>query len=438
MLDKFKKHISSSFPMLNQKKILVAVSGGVDSVVLAHLLQMCTIKIALAHCNFKLRGTASNQDQIFVEALANQLNCPIYNTQFDTKKEAELAGESIQITARKLRYKWFYEITEEHDFQYIATAHHLNDSLENYVMHSIRGTGLKGLLGVPQQTHKVIRPLLPFSKNEVIDFAQKQNLKWREDASNAKDDYYRNRIRNQIIPLLKDENPNLLASFKQTLQHLQQSQNLLEDYSALLYKELITDHSTYYSLALDKLKTLPNPNAILYQLLHPFGFTDWESVYSLQNAETSKQIFSETHTLEKNRNQILIFINQEQTNNIEINILETNKVVKFGDSVLKLEVAEHLGELGNQIAYLDFNKLKFPLSLRWVKNEDRFFPLGLKHSKKVIHFLRDEKVPTSIKKQTWVLCSNQEIIWVVNYRISEKFKLTKNTKKCLKISCLKV
>lgn len=436
MLANFKKHIDTSFPKLAQSKVLVAVSGGVDSVVLARLLHMANIQIGIAHCNFHLRGEASKQDQFFVEKLAKELGCPFHTIDFETEKEAKLAGESIQLTARKLRYAWFYGVAEQHHYYFIATAHHVNDSLENYVMHSIRGTGLKGLLGVPQQTQKVIRPLLPFSKKDIQQEAERQHWKWREDASNEKDTYFRNRIRHQVVPLLEQENPNLLASFQQTLHNLQQSHNLLEDYSTLLFKELISEEKNYYVLELHKLKKLQHPDAALYQLLNSFGFTDWQSVYELKDAETGKQVLSETHTLEKNRDQILIFINQKQANNIEIDISETDKVVKFGHSVLELEEVEKIGEVAKQIAYLDRQKLKFPLSMRLAKTTDRFYPLGLQKQKKVSHFLRDEKVPTSIKKQTWVLCSNQEIVWVINHRISEKFKVTENTKKCLKISCL--
>jgi tRNA(Ile)-lysidine synthase len=437
MFASFKKHINTSFSELLHRKVLVTVSGGVDSVVLARLLHLSKLNIGIAHCNFQLRGESSNQDQAFVEALAKELNCPIYTVQFETNKEAEAAGESIQLTARKLRYQWFSEIASQHDYHFIATAHHLNDSLENYLMHSIRGTGIKGLLGVPEKTQRVIRPLLPFSKNEILKEAKQQNWKWREDASNQKDIYFRNRIRHQVIPFLEKENPNLLSSFQQTLQHLQQSQDLLEDYTALLYNELITEAKNYYSLNLKQLNKHAHPEAVLYQLLNTFGFTDWQSVYDLRNAETGKQIWSETHILEKNRNELLIFMKEEQTNNPDIFISQSDKVVKFGDSFLKLEKVENLDEIAKHIAYLDFNKLKFPLSMRRMKNNDRFYPLGLQNQKKVSHFLKDEKVPTSVKKQTWVLCSGQEIAWVINHRISEKFKVTENTKKCLKISCLK-
>jgi len=303
-------------------------------------------------------------------------------------------------------------------------------------MHTTRGTGIKGLLGVPKQTHNVIRPLLPFSKSAIEVEANKQGWEWREDASNQKDKYFRNRIRNTVIPILENENPNLLASFQETLTHLQQTNNLLEDYTALLYKELITLKENYYSLDLNKLKKLPNTNAVLYQLLHTFGFTDWESVYDLKNAETGKQVFSQTHILEKNRNELLIYLNSQVENKTSFDVRQIDKVVKFENSILKFEEVEEMGETGKNVAYVDVSKLKFPLRLRKVNNEDQFFPLGMKSSKKVNHFLRDEKVPTSIKQQTWVLCSNEIVVWVINHRINEKYKITENTKKCLKISCL--
>ena len=437
MLADFKKHIADSFPELYKSKVLVAISGGVDSVVLARLLHLSNIEIALAHCNFQLRGEESNQDQVFVESLAKKLNCPCFVTHFETEKEVRKSGESIQLTARKLRYKWFYEVAKQQNYRYIATAHHLNDSLENYLMHSIRGTGIKGLLGVPQQTHSVIRPLLPFSKKALQQEAKRQGWEWREDVSNQKNNYFRNRIRNKVIPLLEEENPNLLSSFQQTLRHLQQTNDLLEDYSALLFKELISEKKDFYTISLEKLKNFPHPNAVLYQLLHPFGFTDWQSVYDLMLAETGKQVFSETHILEKNRNELLIFVNSQTPNKAPIYLNKTDKVIKFANSILEVEEVETRQETANNIAYVDAEKITFPLSLRLVNNKDFFIPLGMKGSKKVNHFLRDEKVPTSLKKQTWVLCSNETIVWVVNHRINERFKVTENTKKCLKISCIK-
>lgn len=437
MLANFKKHIDASFPKLAQRKVLVAVSGGVDSVVLARLLHMANIQIGIAHCNFHLRGEASKQDQFFVEKLAKELDCPFYTIDFKTEKEAKLAGESIQLTARKLRYAWFYGVAEQHHYHCIATAHHVNDSLENYVMHSIRGTGLKGLLGVPQQTQKVIRPLLPFSKKDIQQEAEHQHWKWREDASNEKDMYFRNRIRHQVVPLLEQENPNLLDSFRQSLHHLQQANDLLEDYSALLFDQLLTPKGNHYSLAIKKLMATPHPKAVLYQLLHPFGFTDWESVYRLIDAETGKQVCSNTHVLEKNRDQLLIFVKKTTAKYPEIEVKITDKVVKLATSILQFEAVEQIEETAKHIAYLDADKLSFPLLLRLANNEDVFIPLGMKGKKKVNHFLRDEKIPTSIKKQTLVLCSNEAVVWVVNHRINEKFKVTENTNRCLKISCLK-
>lgn len=437
MLTEFKQHINLKFPELRHHKVLVAVSGGVDSVVLVHLLHLNKIDIALVHCNFKLRSEQSDQDQAFVKQLALQLDVPFFTQDFNTAAEAEKNKESIQLTARKLRYEWFEKIAKENGYYYVATAHHLNDSLENYLMHSTRGTGLKGLLGVPEQNQNIIRPLLPFTKHQIENTAKSEGWEWREDASNQKNTYFRNRIRNTIIPLLEEENPNLLASFQQTQSNLQQSHDLLEDYSALLYKELISYKQDFYSLNLNKLQQFPNPNAILYQLLYPFGFTDWESVYALRTAETGKKITSNTHILEKNREEFLIFVNHNEENENLIHIPNADKVVKFANSFLHFEEVNAIEEIHKHIAYVDIAKLKFPLRLRKVNNEDYFFPLGMKRNKKVNHFLRDEKVPTSIKKQTWVLCDENAIVWVVNHRINEKYKVTEKTKKCLKISCLK-
>ena len=229
MLNKFQNHINSNFSFLKDKKLFLAISGGIDSMVLVHLLHKLKLDIAVLHCNFSLRDLESDGDENFVKSICNDLNISCFVQKFDTKKFALDYKLSIQLAARKLRYDWFYEQLNDKNFDYILTAHHLDDSLETFLINLTRGTGLDGLTGIPTQNDKIIRPLLPFSRVEIEGFAMQNSIEWREDSSNSSDKYLRNKLRLDVIPILKELQPQLLSSFKNTLENLQQSQSLIND-----------------------------------------------------------------------------------------------------------------------------------------------------------------------------------------------------------------
>jgi len=229
MLQKFDQHITMNFPFLKESKLLLAISGGLDSVVLMHLCNQLKLSVSLAHCNFKLRNEESDLDEEFVIKLSQILNNQIFTIHFDTENYAQEHKTSIQIAARNLRYQWFQELVSTHHFDYILTAHHADDNLETFLINLTRGSGLEGFTGIPEKNGNIIRPLLPFSRAEILEYAKENQLKWREDASNASTKYVRNKIRHQIVPILKEINPNLLDSFSKTLTHLQESQQMIED-----------------------------------------------------------------------------------------------------------------------------------------------------------------------------------------------------------------
>ena len=236
MLQKLQNHLQINFPFLKEKKLLLAVSGGIDSMVLVYLFKQLQFDFAVAHCNFQLRDNESNGDEDFVKSICDSLSIPIFVQKFDTKQFAADYKLSIQLAARKLRYDWFYELLEKEDCDYILTAHHLDDSLETFLINFSRGTGLDGLTGIPNQNDRIIRPLLLFSRNDIENFAKENAIQWREDSSNASDKYLRNKLRHDVIPVLKELNPNLLTSFEKTVENLKQSQSLVEDATKLVYK----------------------------------------------------------------------------------------------------------------------------------------------------------------------------------------------------------
>ena len=238
MLLKLQNHLSKNFQFLENKKLLLATSGGVDSMIMLDLFQKLNYTIAIAHCNFQLRGLESFGDQQFVQDYASNNNIPAFVTHFDTRNFAKDYKLSTQIAARELRYNWFYELLATEKFDYILTAHHADDNLETFLINITRGTGLDGLTGIPEQNEQIIRPLLPFSRLEIEEYAQKNNIQWREDSSNASDKYLRNKIRHDLVPMLKELNPNFLDSFQKTQNYLRESQIMIEDAANMIYQQV--------------------------------------------------------------------------------------------------------------------------------------------------------------------------------------------------------
>jgi len=431
MQNRFSKHIQENFPFLLQQKIILAISGGLDSVVLAHLLAENKVEVTLAHCNFRLRGKESDEDEIFIEELARELNFPVCIQHFNTQKYADEHSLSIQMAARDLRYAWFEELCEQKNYSYVLTAHHANDSLETFFINLIRGTGLSGLTGIPETNKRTCRPLLPFSREEIRSYAQNNHIKWREDSSNQSNKYLRNKIRNEVYPLLKEENLHIMNSFLKTQSHLQQTEALLEDYTTILFSKIVTATQLGYHLSIGELKKTPNIKAVMYQLLKDFGFTEWEDVYQLIEAQSGKRVFSKTHQLVKHR-EALILEKLRETNSdaLYVSYLEE---ISFSLGKLTQKEVNQMEEFGKNIAYFPIELLKFPLQLRKWKPGDYFYPFGMKGKKKISDYLIDEKIPVTEKENTWVLCNEGDIIWIVNHRTSEKYKI-KPTQTILKFT----
>ena len=431
MLSLFKKNIEDNFPFLKEKKLLIACSGGLDSVVLTHLLKSLKFEIGLAHCNFSLRGKESDGDEMFVIGLAKKIETPVFAETFNTKKFAKEHNVSTQMAARTLRYNWFNEILDNFGYDYLLTAHHLDDDLETFFINLSRGTGLKGLIGIPKKNERIVRPLLSFSREEILNYAKTYNLKWREDSTNQKTDYLRNKLRLDVLPKLKETNGSILKNFQKTQQHLQSSHNLIEDYLSLIYKLLVTEVSDSYKINITNLVALPNPDALLYELLKDFGFTEWHDVTNLVKAQTGKKIFSKTHQLLRNRDELILTTINSENEDYEF-LVSKNGIVS--PITLKIEKSNYMGESGKNLIYLDNENLKFPLILRKWRKGDIFQPFGMKGKKKLSKFFKDEKISTYEKEKIWVLLSEDKIVWVVDYRMDDNYKVTENTKNILKIT----
>lgn len=430
----FKNLIKSEFPYLSNAKLLLAVSGGLDSVVLAHLCKNVKLQFSMAHCNFNLRGDESDADENFVVDLADALEVEVFTENFDTKVYAADAGISIQMAARDLRYSWFDDLSSALNYDYILTAHHANDDLETFLINLIRGTGLEGLTGIRSENNKIIRPLLTFSRKEIEAYAVQNNIKWREDSSNISSKYLRNKIRHQIIPVMEEINPQLLESFAKTQVHLNESLNLIEDYLGLLYPEIVSKTTYGYQLKIEVLNKIPNSKAVLYQLLNSYGFTEWDDVNHLLEAQTGKMLFSETHRLVKDR-EFLILTEKPSVNNNEVyTILEGEEIEMLPIGTFSFNEVEKISETPPNCIYVAKESLKYPLTLRKWREGDVFYPFGMKGKKKLSDFFMDKKLSLPEKENTWLLCSEDKIVWVVNHRADARFAITAPSQKIIKIT----
>lgn len=433
MFSKFQDHIVSRFPFLGSKKLFLAVSGGLDSMVLLDLMKQLPNEIAVLHCNFQLRGLESFGDQEFVQKYCDQNNLPFYTTQFDTEAFAEDYKLSTQVAARELRYSWFYELLEEENFDYILTAHHADDNLETFIINLTRGTGLDGLTGIPEENDRIIRPLLPFSREEILKYAEENNIEWREDSSNASNKYLRNKIRHDLVPVLKEINPNFLDAFRKTQSYLQESQEMAEDASIMIYQQVAKEEGEDIHFDLNQLKKLPNYKSYLYQWLNEFGFTAWNDIYDLVKGQSGKQVLSSEFRLLKNRETLILSPLSEVLEEEEFEIHKNDTEVNF-PLKLRLCNVDHISIESNKAIFVDSEKIRFPLILRKWNEGDVFHPFGMQgKSKKVSKLFKDEKLSLIEKEKTWILSSDNQIVWVVGLRQDERFKIENTTNNILKI-----
>ena len=436
MLKTFQSFIHSNFSFLEKSKLLVAVSGGLDSMVLVYLCQKLDLNFSLAHCNYKLREIESNYDEGFIKSYAKTNSIELFTTSFDTNSYASLTKQSIQMAARKLRYEWFELLQEQHGFDFVLTAHHADDNLETFLINLSRGTGLEGLTGIPAINGSIIRPLLEFTRTEILDFATAKNLKWREDSSNKKVLYLRNNIRHSIIPLLKNINSSFMDSFNKSQKYLIESQSVLKDYILEIEDRVIASVAEdQISYDINKILSLNNPKAYMYLLLKPYGFTDWNEIISLLQAQTGKQIYSPSHRLIKNRNNLILCkINTQLEVNISIqNSDSLIKIPSYGIN-LHMDITNFLPVKSPESVILDVKTLNFPLTVRNWNEGDYFYPIGMKGKKKLSKFFKDNKLSIVDKENTLILCSNDQVVWVLGMRADNRFMSTEKTINFLNIS----
>jgi tRNA(Ile)-lysidine synthase len=375
----------------------------------------------------------SFEDQNFVQNYAEANEIKLFVTQFDTEAFAKDYKLSTQVAARELRYNWFYELLETENFDYVLTAHHADDNLETFLINLVRGTGLDGLTGIPAQNGNVIRPLLIFSRQEIEQYAKENNIYWREDSSNASDKYLRNKIRHNLVPILKELNTDFSSSFHKTQVYLQESKMMVEDASIMVYQQVAKEIGGDIHFDLDKLQQLPNYKSYLYQWLYEFGFSAWEDIYDLVESQSGKQVFSNEFRLLKNRDFLILSPLNTKSEKEEYYIPKDQKEINIPLNLSFSKVAD-ISIASNTTIFVDEDKLHFPLVLRRWKEGDAFQPFGMEgKSKKVSKIFKDEKLSLIDKWNTWLLCSDDTIVWIIGIRQDERFKIEKTTKNRVQI-----
>ena len=433
LLEKFvefngRKHLAS-----RKKKCLLTVSGGMDSVVMCALFHHAGFPFAIAHCNFNLRGEESNGDETLVRTLAVKYSVDIFVKSFNTNEYSAEKGISIQLAARELRYSWFEEVRKEQGFALIATAHHLNDNIETIIYNLIKGTGIRGLRGIPVKQGNIIRPMLFASREEIEAFQKEKDLVYREDSSNADDKYTRNKIRHHLIPLMKEINPALERTFGEKIDLFTELETLYEKETSKPVDGLFLKRREDIYIPIQKLKKVKNAASVLFEYLNAFGFNkeQVDDMLAAVDSISGKQFISDKARIIKDR-RFFILTTLASKDFTSLLIQKTDSEVNLPNASIRISVlpTEEVKIVPDKTqAFIDLSKLEFPLVLRHWKQGDYFYPFGMNGKKKKLKkFFTDQKISVNEKEVIWVLESNQKIVWVAGHRIDERFKLDTGTK----------
>ena len=437
MFNAFIKHIHTQHLFTAKHRLLLAISGGIDSVVLAHLLKMGDYQFELAHCNFQLRGKESTLDEKFCRALAELFHVPFYTTTFAVEPYAKDHKLSTQMAARNLRYQWFDDLVKKHSFDFVLTAHHANDSMETFFINLSRGTGINGLKGIPERNGHLVRPMLCFTKKEIELFAKKEKLKFRLDKSNLENKYERNFIRHEILPKFLHLNPNFEATFINNIKRLSEETSLLHEHLRHKKESICVNKQSLTYISKNKLKGEEQCNTLLNYLLKPYGFNETQQTdiykHVMANTGIGSNFYTSKYHLSIDRNDLIISpVVTEPTESIKIKSLG-EFVSKAGFHVIRVK---KLGPSKKNEIYLNLNKLIFPITIRGVTRGDKFKPFGMKGFKLVSDFFKDQKLNYFEKQNSKVMLnSNEEIIWVVGHRSDDRYKITAGDSNLVKLTC---
>lgn len=428
MKDKFFKNIIDTELFLKNDKLLLAISGGADSVALALLLKEGGYNFEMAHCNFNLRGEESDADEYFVKILSKKLDVHYHTKTFNTNEYASKNKISVQMAARDLRYNWLEELRKESQSDYIVVAHHKDDDIETFFINLIRGSGIKGFLGMKQKRNKIIRPLLLFSRKEIEEYLKSKGQEFRNDSSNTDIKYLRNNIRHHLMPLIKDINPSFSDTFSKEIAYMNEVYNVFNDNLIEVKNKIVSKMDKGIVIDKQKLLSVHNNKIFLREIIAPFGFNETEKILESCISSSGKMFYANNYRLLIDRDKIFVTEFSDDSSDVIV-ISEDTDTIRFPIS-LKFSVSNQLEFNASKTSvFLDFDKLEFPLKLRRWEEGDYFYPIGLNGRKKLSDYFVDNKFSRFEKEECFLLCSGEDIIWIIGHRMDDRFKIISNTKK---------
>lgn len=432
MLTRLKKYIAENNMIQPGDRVLLAVSGGIDSMVMAHLFRQLDTETAIAHCNFSLRGAESDKDEQLVREYASENNIPFFTVKFNTKEFASEHGLSIQMAARDLRYNWFEEISNKHNYNKVAVAHNLNDNIETVLINMTRGTGLTGLTGIRPVSNKIIRPLLFATRHDITDYCNEHSITFREDQSNSDTKYTRNKIRHLVIPVLKEINPSIENTLNEMAERFTGINDIVADYISLIRREISANKGDTIIFDSGRMEAHLRNRALVFELFRPYGINNLQidDLIQVIEGKTGGHIVTQSHRIIKNREEIIISAETIPADApVIINSIEELKKVSFFESVRYIDIDTSIViSTEKSEAYLDADKITFPVTIRKWRSGDHFFPFGMKQKKKLSDYFIDRKYSMLDKENILILESAGEIVWIIGERIDDRYRITPSTK----------
>jgi tRNA(Ile)-lysidine synthase len=435
MLKKFKKFISENNLISPGDRLLLAVSGGIDSMVMAHLFLQLEYETAIVHCNFSLRAKESDRDEKMVRDFAAKHNIPFFTNRFETKAFAKKNRLSVEMAARELRYEWFAKIMKENRYNAIAVAHNLNDNIETLLLNLTRGTGPAGLTGMKPVSNGIIRPLLFATRLDIIAYSNQHSIIFREDKSNADTKYIRNKIRHLVIPLLKEINPSIETTLNETAERFCGINAIVSEYISGMREKISEDNGEFITFNISMLKAHIQNKTIIFELFRPFGIANAQlnDLMKVITGKTGGQIFTNSHRIIKNRNEIIV-CDKGNVNEISYSVINLKGFLKvpgivsakYTDISDKFEISSEPA-----IACIDSEKVSFPFIIRKWKSGDYFYPLGMKQKKKLSDYFIDSKYSILDKENKFILVSEGMIVWIIGDRVDDRVRITSSTKRAL-------
>lgn len=437
MIQKVEEYITKHQLLSPNDKVIIGVSGGADSVAMLDILFNLKYDCIIAHCNFHLRGEESNKDAEFVQVLCKKYNLTYNKIDFDTELYASTNRISIEMSARELRYNWFEKLRQKYDASAIAVAHHIDDSVETVLLNLARGTGIRGLTGINVKNGYIIRPLLCLSRNDIVQYLDKKGLSYVTDSTNNEDIYTRNKIRLNIIPLLETINPSVKKAILRTSGHLQQVENIYNEYIESAKKEIVSNCKVH----IQKLLAYKEPSAILYEILSEYGFnpSTANDIFEVLESQSGKSFYSDSHRLVKDRDCLIIQPIDQQTPSTEdiytIGKEDSSINYPIRINIKKVDINKdfRIEKTPNKL-YIDTKKIKYPLTIRHWKKGDWFIPFGMKGKKKISDYFSDNKFSLFDKENAWLLCSGKDIVWIMGHRSDNRYRIDDSTLEALVIT----